>query len=237
MKRHQIIILFLAFLTQTCLDSTKPLKIKDSQKVIEMSKKPCFGTCPVYDLVVYETGMATFRGIQNTDRLGLYSKKIGQEKVRQLVNECIAANLWQFQEVYKSNVSDLPTVSITYYEGKEKKTIAGKRERPQPVLKIEEMLDEIAFSSGWDLLEAAPSTLPPGAKTNELVVKLTTNVEALAWSKRYDKEEVQLKRPLSTDKTFWLISFNEKIISAPEMLELLRQDPDVFSVQYNQYYQ
>jgi hypothetical protein len=173
-------------------------------------------------LAIYETGMATFRGIQNTDRLGLYSKKIGQEKVRQLVNECIAANLWQFQEVYKSNVSDLPTVSITYYEGKERKTIAGKGERPLPVLKIEEMLDEIAFSPGWDLLEEAPSTLPPGAKTNELVVKLTTNVEALAWSKRYGKEEVQLKRPLSTDKTFWLVSFNEKIISAQEMLELLR---------------
>lgn len=237
MKQYQIIIFVLAFLTQACLDSTKSLKVKESQKVIEMSKKPCLGTCPVYDLVIYETGIATFRGIQNTDRLGLYSKKIGQEKVRQLINECTAANLWQFQEVYKSNVSDLPTVSITYYEGKEKKTIAGKRNRPLPVLKIEEMLDEVAFSSGWDLVEAAPSTLPPGAKANELVVKLAANVEALAWSKRYNKEELQLKRPLSPDKTFWLVSFNEKIINAQKMLKLLRQDPDVFSVQYNQYYQ
>jgi hypothetical protein len=237
MRQHPIIIFILAILVSACLDSTKPLKVKDSQKVIEMSKTPCFGSCPVYDLVIYETGLATFRGIQNTDQIGLYSKKIGQEKVRQIINICTAANLWQFQDVYKSNVSDLSTVSITYYEGKEKKTISGKRERPVQVLEIEQMLDEIAFSSGWDLVEAAPSSLPPGAKANELVVKLTANVEALAWSKRYNKEEVQLKRPLSPDKTFWLVSFNEKLISAPEMLELLRQDPDVFSVQYNQYYQ
>lgn len=237
MKIHLIIILLLAIITTACLDATKPLKVKDSQKVIEMSKSPCFGDCPIYDITIYETGIATFNGIRNTDRLGLFVKKIGQEKVRQITNKCVAANLWQFQEVYKSNVPDLQTVSITYYEGKEKKTIAGKRERPIQVLEIEEILDEVAFSSGWELVEDPPSDLPPGAKANELVVKLNRTVEALAWSKRYGKEAMVLKKSLSADKTFWLISFDEKVISTTEMLELLRQDPDVFSVQYNQYYQ
>ncbi len=237
MKKHPIIILLLATLLTACLDATKPLKVKDSQKVIEMSKSPCFGDCPVYEVAIYETGIATFKGVRNTDRMGLFVKKIGQEKVRQIINRCVSANLLQFQEVYKSNVPDLPTVSITYYEGKEKKTIAGKRERPVPVLEIEEMLDEIAFSSGWELVEDPPSELPPGAKANELVVKLNRSVEALAWSKRYSKETLVLKKSLSADKTFWLISFDEKVINIQEMLELLRQDSDVFSVQYNQYYQ
>lgn len=237
MKTHRILIFLLALATAACLDATKPLKVKESQKVIEMSKSPCFGDCPVYDVTIYETGIATFKGIRNTDRMGLFVKKIGQDKIQQIINKCVAANLWQFEEVYKSNIADLPSVSITYYEGKNKKTIAGKRERPVQVLEIEQMLDDIASSSDWELVEDPPSDLPPGTKADELVVKLNRTVEALAWSKRYNKEAVILKKALSADKTFWLISFDEKIISLQEMMDLLRQDPDVFSVQYNQYYQ
>lgn len=232
-----IIIFFLALLTYACLDTPKPLKVKESQKVIEMSKSPCFGNCPEYNITIYETGIATFQGIRNTDRLGLFMKKIGQERVQQIINKCVSANLMQFQDVYKSDVPDLQTVTIVYYEGKEKKTIAGKRERPLKVLEIEELLDEIAFSADWEKVEDAPSDLPPGVIANELVVKLNRNVEALAWSKRYAQEDLKLKKVLSADKTFWLVTFDDRVIDSQEMLQILRQDRDVFSVQYNQYYQ
>jgi hypothetical protein len=238
MKRRQvIIILVLTTFISACLDTAKPLKVKDSQKIIEMSKGPCLGDCPVFDLVIYETGIATFNGKQYTDRQGLFMKNIGKEKVKQITNTCVAANLWQFQDIYKSNVPDLPTVTITYFEGKEKKTIAGKKERPIAILDIESMLEDVAFSTNWERVEDAPSDLPPGAIPNELVVKLNRNVEGLAWSKRYIQQGMVLKKPLSADKTYWLITFDDKVIKPKEMAEMIRKDPDVFSVQFNQNYQ
>jgi len=235
--QQRIIILFLLFYSTACLDALKPLNVKDDQKVVEISKGPCFGNCPVYTLSIYETGIAVFSGEQNTDRRGVYMKKIGKERARQITNKCVAANLWQFRDVYKSNFPDLPTVTLTYYEGKESKTISGKRERPDEVISIEQMLDEIAFSDGWEQVEAPPSNYPPGAITNELIVKLNRGIEALAWSKRYTEQEVSLKKALSNDKTYWLITFNDKLIDPNEMIETLRRDKDVFSVQFNQNFQ
>ncbi len=230
----KIIIFFLLITTTACSSALKPVNVQDEQKVVELTKSPCFGSCPVYTLTIYENGLAMFKGERNTDKLGLFMKKIGKEEVKRLTNKCVAANLWQFQDLYKSRIPDLPTVTLTYYEGKERKTITGKRERPVPVLDIEAMLDDIAFSEGWRQVEGAPSDLQPGAIPNELIVKLNRGIEALAWSKRYGEQEVSLKKSLSEDKTFWLITFNDENIDPREMIQLLRQDKDVFSVRFNQ---
>ncbi len=232
-----IIILFVLFYCTACLDTTKPLKIKDSQKVVEMSKGPCFGSCPVYTLTVYETGIVTFKGVRFTDRQGLFTKKIDKSKVQQITNKCIASNLWQFDDVYKSNIADMATVSITYFEGKEQKTISGKRERPMPVLEIEQILEELAFTDNWEQIEKLDEGLPPGAIENELIVKLNRGVEALAWSKGYNQEGLELKKELSNDKTYWLVSFNTDSIDPKEMIDILRRDQNVFSVQFNQNFQ
>ncbi len=233
-KLPKIIIFLFLISASACFNTLKPRNLKNEQKLVALSKGPCFGNCPVFTLTIYENGLATFQGKEHTDKQGLYMKKIGKEAVKHLTNQCAAANLWQFQGLYKSQLADLPSVTLTYYEGEKSKTITGKKERPEAVLDIEAILDDIAFSKGWQQVEPASSDLAPGVIPNELIIKLNRGIEALAWSKSYVEQEVSLKKSLSADKTFWLITFNSKLISPQEMVNLLKKDPDVFSVQFNQ---
>ncbi|MEM9549416.1 MAG: DUF6438 domain-containing protein, partial [Bacteroidota bacterium] len=78
MKR--IVLYTMLLLTLNFLFSCKSAKtlenFTDEDLRFSLSKGVCFGSCPVYELKVYHGGYATFLGIQNTDRIGLYEKTI-----------------------------------------------------------------------------------------------------------------------------------------------------------------
>lgn len=225
------VISLIAF--SSCTSLRKGVNFDKVDKVLEMSKGPCFGSCPIFTITVYDNGWATYNGKLYTDKLGLHIKKVGRSRLEEIKRELRLANLWQYQNIYRSSLPDLQSVTINYFEKGRTKSITGKEGRPISVQKIEAFLDKMVKTTGWIQKEKPDYNLPAGAVPNELIVKLKGNVNAEAFVLKYMKQNMQIVKRLSPTGDYWLFSFDEKKIPPDEMLSFVRRDREVLSVEFN----
>ncbi len=209
------------------------MSLNNMNKVIEMTKGPCYGRCPVFTLTIYDKGIASYKGERYTDRLGTYVKKLEKEQVERLLREFKNANLWQYKDAYRGRIPDMQSVSITYYEGSRKKTVTGKEIRPNSVKWLESLLDQVAQSSGgWVQKEARQETAPDYIIPNELVVELAQGVDPEEWAKSYVQADMLLEKRLN-DTDYWVFSFDDGLAVPNVLLEQVRMDKNVLSAEFN----
>lgn len=221
------------FLSIGCQVPLSMVKTERLVKLAEMSKGNCYGRCPVYLLTIYDNGVMTYEGQRYTDKMGLHLKRLSKPEIESLSWAFQRANLWQFENVYRSDYPDLPAVSITYYEGDRSKTILGKETRPEAVLELEGRLNELANSEGWTLRRAPDYNLPPGTVPNQLVVELRDDVNTEAWVARYSRQEMKLLKKVWPSETKLILQYNIKVIDPISMLDMVRQDTDVQTAELN----
>lgn len=241
MRIHQLIpprilgsllVLFAATAFTASCSSSSSMNPGKSKKVIEMTKGPCYGNCPVFTLTIYENGYATYRGERYTDRLGTYGKKLDKAQMQRLLDEFKKTNLWQYRDVYVGRIPDMQSVTITYHEGARKKTVAGKEIRPNSVKWLESVLDQVANTDGWVLKEALDNSKPDFIIPNELLVELYEGVEPEEWAKEYSDVDMLFDQQLG-ESEFWVFSFDDALIEPEQMLERVRLDEDVISAEFN----
>lgn len=231
-SKYLAVLLIISILGTACSSLNRSFSTENAKQIVSMSKGLCYGSCPSFDFTVYDNGVLVFDGKKFTKRQGPHYKKVSKETIEEIKSTCLTTNLWRFNEIYRSRLPDAQTVTITYYdESGSIKRISGKESRPDPILDLESYLDKLAFSSDW-YSESKSDEEAQQAK-NEFIIKLNAGVEPLAWSKRYESQDLQLTESLSADKTYWKISFNSQKVNAQDFIFILRRDPDVFSVQPN----
>lgn len=214
--------------------------LDNAPKLIEISKGPCYGPCPVYKLTVYRGGLATYEGERFTEKEGMHTKTLTTDQLDKLQAECQRANLWQYPDAFRSQHPDLPTVTIVYYEEDNNnfKSILGKEGRPEAVMAIEAMLDKIADSGGWISKNKTPaggngSENTTSEKKNEIIVQLMEGVDGAVWARQYNKYNLQVIKRLSPRSFYWLVTFDDKKIAPQAMLEAIQKDDYVVAAEFN----
>ena len=226
-------VLFL--LSPGCLPtSSTSLNLDQLQKIATMETKPCFGTCPVYTLTVYEKGVATYEGERYTERLGLYSRFLTKEEFAAVEHALRETNLWKYQDVYQSRIPDLPTVKITQFEpdGRQK-SVAGKDGRPESIMALEELFRKIAESGNWKLREEAAEQLPEGAIRQEIIVQLQPGTEVENWALSYNAQGLEVVKKLSPTIDYYLVQYDVQKIQPQAMLDKIRSDMRVVGAEFN----
>ncbi len=216
-----------------CKMLSKSTNLDELTEIIEMKKGPCFGNCPVFTLTIYNNGVAAYEGERFTDRMGVYTKVLDKETFESIKTDFRLANFFQFQDAYRAQIPDLQTVTITYWENGRSKSVLGKDGRPETVVKLEENLDKIANSTGWEAKEVPGSDLPGNVIANEIIVQLSNQVKAEDWVRKYAKQDMKVVKALSPNGYYWLVSFNETIIDPKQMLQFVREDPYVINAEFN----
>lgn len=217
---------------------TNPLAMNPDRQTerIVMELGPCFGRCPVYTFTVYENGLLTYEGERYTQRQGLWGRMLTRDQVEQLLEAFEAAPFERYQNMYKSQIPDLAAVTITYTneEGKTKSVI-GKDGRPDDLIELESRLRRLAEGeAGWSpLSEASTTGSGTGVVPGELIVELRDGVDPNAWIVRYSRQQVRVKQQISPNQSYYLLVHEPSIMATEELLQWLRQDPDVMSAQTN----
>lgn len=221
------------FLAATC----RPLTTKDLDQLdprIEMFKGPCFGSCPVYKLTIYEGGVVAYEGQQFTNRIGLYTKLLDQTTYRNLIKDFESSNFWNFQNAYKAQIPDLATVTISFHDGEQSKSVKGKDGRPAKIMELEEKLTAIAESGGWEKQAAGSNYgMPENVIADELLVNLSSEVDPNVWIIQFAKQDLQIVKRLAPNSPYWLFRFNPERINPEEMLGLVRRNEYVLSAEFN----
>ncbi len=201
--------------------------------IIEMSKSPCYGRCPVFTLTVYEKGIVSYRGERYTPRTGLWIKKLDKPTYQALLEAFRQANLWQFDNAYRGEYFDAPTVAITYYEEGDVKTITGKDGRPAQVLALEALLDDITLLDGWKQISKPNHGLPENVIPNELIVQLVDGRDAVMWVRQYRRHEMQVVERITPAGNYWLVRYNAETTDPESMLAKVRDDAEVIGAEFN----
>ncbi|MBX2874663.1 MAG: hypothetical protein KTR30_21250 [Saprospiraceae bacterium] len=225
------VLLILGF--ASCKTILKDTALEDLDPVVSMHMGPCYGNCPVYTITVYDNGIVAYKGERFTNRKGTYIQDIGRANLKTLKQELVAANLWKFPNAFRSQIPDLPTVTIEYFEDGRSKIIRGKDGRPPQVLKVQELLEQIADSGEWKQQSGPGRASAEDYIANELIVQLDRGVEPEQWSRQYAKQDLRVVKRLGPNSTYWLIRYNTNAMQPNDMLRTVLRDPDVLKAEFN----
>lgn len=97
--------------------SCNTVKQDPSDPLIQLTKKRCFGKCPVYDLYVYKDGLVKYNGIDHVKRRGKHEFTLSEDQLTEIKNVFEAAG-FETLESQEKKVRDLPITQISFQHKK-----------------------------------------------------------------------------------------------------------------------
>ena len=220
--------------------SGKDVAIEGKSRVLySIDRGPCFGKCPVYNMKIYETGFATYEGRPFARKLGKYEKQMSKDDMKKLAKAFKSADFFNFREIYESEIVDLPMVKISHNDGKQSKTVEGREDRPSKLMELQFMLEKIAESEDWKLVEAYKTRedLDNEEKDqiiySEIIIEPATGVRLPVWFKEKEGYGIKLKTKLSPEGNLWLITYDVSRFAPGEILDMLKSDPAILHAEFN----
>ncbi len=247
MKFYSSILIVLAiFLAQECNHkkngdkdenhSETPIDLGEKRAIIKMSKNPCFGKCPIYNMTIFTDGQVEFKGQRFTNKLGTYSKQISTEVVKSLVKELNEMDFLNMQNNYPSKLPDLPKTNITYHpDSNTTKTVTGDNQRPEALLAFDKKLVDIAMSDGWTLIEPNENTKPLADYIikNEIIAKFNPDIDIPDYIRSQSEYGLDIKKRIAPNLDMWLLTYDTTKISPNDMLLRLKDSREVEEAEFN----
>jgi hypothetical protein len=128
----------------------EPAEPQDSL-VISFEKTPCFGRCPVYKVKVYDSGFATYEGLNFAEKMGLYSTNFTQKQIEEIYQKALEIGYFSLKAEYNdTRISDLPsTISRVNYKAKDHKVVA-RTDIPESLKNFHENLAVTLQEKDWE---------------------------------------------------------------------------------------
>lgn len=246
---NKYLFLALIILLSSCSSLNKKIaKLKDQDLIISLDKGPCATKCSEYNVKLYKNGYVVYEGKTNVEKYGLYAKQISTSDLKAITNAFDINDFFGFENQYPNPDPDMPTITMIYNKDAQSKTVIGGLERPKKLLDLQRILETLIRADGFKLLKSyEPKTtyLPKDdseeAKErpttyvieSEIIVEITANVFMSQWLQKYQQYQLQLVNKLSETQPLWLITYNRNLIQAQDILEKIKQDPQVKNAEFN----
>lgn len=130
---------------------------------ISLERTACFGTCPVYRVVIFRTGLVRFTGLRFTAHVGDTSAQIPPARVDSLLAELQEGGYFGFADAYEPGTescgraaTDNPSAtSAVVLDGRRKEIrhYYGCPAAPQTLVHLERRIDEVAGTDRWTRTE------------------------------------------------------------------------------------
>jgi hypothetical protein len=129
----------------------KPELPNPQQVVLYYQRTPCFGMCPSFELVVYQSGKAVYEGKNLVDNIGFYQSTVPDTAFQKVLEVAQRIEYFRMQEKYdKEGVTDLPTVTTRIFFDGKLKTVANRYQGPRELQQLYQALDDLVFTLKWE---------------------------------------------------------------------------------------
>ena len=135
-----------SFLIITSLSVTEPVIQNNPIPVKEhlfltMERTPCFGKCPSYKIMIFNTGNVVYEGFTFAEKEGKYTKKLTKKQLSEIESQIEIINLFELKNKYDSKITDIPSVHLyVEYKGNKKK-ILDRDGAPDELKRFEKLID------------------------------------------------------------------------------------------------
>lgn len=121
--------------------------------VITLTRGPCYGTCPAYQVEIHGDGSVVYTGSYHVAVKGRQSDRISPQAVSQIFTEFQKADFFSLRDKYVMPVTDNPTYVISIsFDGKTKSVtdyVGAEIGMPQCVTDLEDAIDRTAHTGKW----------------------------------------------------------------------------------------
>lgn len=124
-----------------------------------IERGPCFGRCPQYKAMFYTTGFATYEGIRNTSREGVYNARLSQEMLLEIKDALSRNNMAAADSEYVNKLlADYPAFWLWISDKKGSRKIHVNHEKPPVTIDdYAHTMDNLIERIDWKLV-SGPST-------------------------------------------------------------------------------
>jgi len=139
---------------ETASETTKPVKQEKLKKTklpeaamkeslfLSMERTPCFGKCPVYKIMIFNTGNVIFEGFSNTKYIGKYGNQLTKKQLKEIQSMMDDIKIMEMENVYDTEVTDLPsTILFLVSNMRQKKKILDRVDAPAELKQFEKLID------------------------------------------------------------------------------------------------
>lgn len=159
MKPLFFLSVFTAFVLNQSCTSNKAIAQKPGKETnpgssdslfFSLERTPCYGKCPVYKIIIYQSGYATFEAIMNVqNKAGLYQTEFSTEEMKLISDKAEEIKYFSLEDEYDSPVTDLPSVITQLNVNGKKKTIKDRHHGPPELRQFEKFSDELINGKEW----------------------------------------------------------------------------------------
>lgn len=116
---------------------------------LSLERTPCFGMCKAYRIHVYRSGYATFEGVSNVEKEGMHEGRVGADTLAQLLKEAERLGFFALNDVYDSQVTDLPSTKLRIVANGKDKHVLARVGTPPNFKALAERVDELLLPLPW----------------------------------------------------------------------------------------
>ncbi len=110
----------------------------------------CYGTCPVYEMNIYNSGFVTYNGIRNLKLLGRYTATISKEQMIRFFDVVNETGYLQMEDEYDNpGISDLPETTTSVVVNGTRKQVRRRYGYPKSITVFEKEFDDLIESENW----------------------------------------------------------------------------------------
>lgn len=148
MRSFAIFFSIIFFLATAC-KTQKPAK-SNAPILISYSKTPCFGSCGVFDLTIYQDGNAEINKKRFIEPVGQFKINIGKKEINQIKDIIAEIDACKMDSIYGANISDLPSTIITLKCEKSYKTVIAIMGYPKKLDILNRKMMDIVKLKEWE---------------------------------------------------------------------------------------
>jgi hypothetical protein len=128
----------------------KPMAQSTEQPFLRYERTACSGACPVFNAEFFESGKVTLKVEENfLNGPGTYETTISKPLIADIKEKLKSSGFMNFEDVYQSNMKDLPTTFITYRTEQEEKGIKIYGNAPEVLENIKDELFDTIKQLDW----------------------------------------------------------------------------------------
>jgi hypothetical protein len=113
---------------------------------ITLSRGPCFGFCPIYDVTVFADGSVQFEPGFNRGEIGEPKSNVSEAEVKELYDGVKTMDFFNLNDRYSNdNITDLPSATIAVKLNGKTKSIymyGLEEDIPDPLEDLTELIDQ-----------------------------------------------------------------------------------------------
>lgn len=116
------------------------IAISQPKNIFTLATTACYGTCPVFEISIFDNDSLVYNGQNHVKVTGQISKKLPKGTVEKLQKQFKEANFFEFKNIYEMNISDLPTTYISFTDNDQTKKIKDYAGSPNTLKQLESLL-------------------------------------------------------------------------------------------------